>query len=56
MAIKILSGIRESVTYNALNLLFKQSAVNFQRALNFSKIDRTFFRERKLIRQQGNVR
>ena len=27
VAIKILSGIRESVTYNALNLLFKQSAV-----------------------------
>lgn len=27
VAIKILSGIRENVTYKALNLLFKQSAV-----------------------------
>ncbi|EFU68641.1 conserved hypothetical protein [Aggregatibacter segnis ATCC 33393] len=27
VAIKILSGIRENVTCNALNLLFKQSAV-----------------------------
>lgn len=37
VAIKILSGIRENVTYKALNLLFKQSVVNFQRALKLLK-------------------
>ena len=47
MAIKILSGIRENVTCNTLNLLFKQSAVknfgffNFKNNLNKSWLQRT---------------